>query len=334
MRSGRWKSRTISPYPPVFPARLAARQRATRAGAGCLALLLESAPASAGASLGSIQTGVARVRFALQVLFQCNQQRYRLIVPQDDRHYRICRLLSDYVRSPSLRHLRDPHSLQRLAGEIVKEVASPHPIWTKWSQDREALARPAAYCWIPVEDLRDHLDRMPGPRLTLTDVVQRLRAFNEEAYEPYPDEEQKDACLEIYNREQSAGTDMPAIVGAIQQFVEEDREARRTAQQEAYRAQVEADRLAAEERLLSGADCKWTALGKSKTFHCRVNGRVFRLEPQPDKKFHLSRVKEVDDQNGDLVGRYAGRTEATRVVADIAYKPEPAGVDSTGAARV
>src|SRR4051812_31024061 len=122
-------------------------------------------------------------------------------MPDDDRLYRVFRLLSDYVRSPSLRHLRDPHSLQRLAREIVKEVASANPIWTKWSQDREALARPAAYCWIPAEDLRGHLNRMAGPRLTLTDVVQRLMAFNEEAYEPYPDEEQKDTCLEIYNRE-------------------------------------------------------------------------------------------------------------------------------------
>jgi hypothetical protein len=244
-------------------------------------------------------------------------------MPEDDRHYRICRLLSEYVRSPSLRHLRDPHSLQCLAAEIVKEVASANPIWTKWSRDRESLARPAAYCWIPAEHLRDHLNRMAGPKLTLTDVVQRLRAFNEEAYEPLPDEEQKDACLEIYNREHSAGTDMPAIVAAIQQFVEEDNESRRLAQEEAYRAQAEADRLAAEERLLSGADCKWTALGKSKMLHCRVNGRLFRLERQQDKKFHLSRVKSVDDGGGVLVGRYSGRTEATKAVGEMAYRPEP-----------
>ena len=124
------------------------------------------------------------------------------IMPQDDRQYRICRLLSEYVRSPSLRHLRDPHSLQRLASDILKEVASANPIWIKWSQDREALARPAAYCWIPPEDLRDHLNDMAGPKLTLTDVVQRLRAFNEELYEPYPDEDQRTPALRsiIVNR--------------------------------------------------------------------------------------------------------------------------------------
>lgn len=243
-------------------------------------------------------------------------------MPVDDRQYRICRLLSEYVRSPSLRHLRDPHSLQRLAGDIVKEVASPNPIWTKWSWDREALARPAAYCWIPPEDLRDHLNQMAGPRLTLTDVIQRLRAFNEEPYEPYPDEDQEAGCLEIYTRERSAGTDMVAIVGAIQEFVEADREARQRAQREAYQAKVEADRLAAKERLLSGADCKWTALSKSKTLHCRMNGRLFRLDRQADKKFHLFRVGSLDDQEGEQVGRYAGRTEATKAVAEMAYNPE------------
>lgn len=164
---------------------------------------------------------------------------------------------------------------------------------------------------------------MAGPKLTLTDVDQRLRAFNEEAYEPLPHEEERVACLEIYHRERSAGTDMPAIVAAVQQFVEEERECRQRAQQEAYRARAEADRLAAEERLLSGTDCKWTALGNSKILYCRINGRVFRLEPQPDKRLHLFRVRSLDDQNGELVGRYARRAEATKVVGEMAYNPEP-----------
>jgi hypothetical protein len=72
------------------------------------------------------------------------------------------------------------------------------------------------------------------------------------------------------------------------------------------------NRLAAEERLRSGADCKWIALAKTKIFHCRINGRLFRLEPYPDKKFHLFRVKSLEDQEGELVGRYGGRAEATK----------------------
>jgi hypothetical protein len=244
-------------------------------------------------------------------------------MPQDDRVYRICRLVSDYVRSPSLRHLRDPHSLQCLAVDLLKEVGSANPIWTKWSADREAIARPAAYCWIPSEDLRAHLNQMAGPNLTKTDVVQRLRAFNEEPYEPLPDEMQKEACLKIFRLEQAEGTEMPAIIGAVQQFVEDDREQRRLAHQEQYRERLGAEQRAAEERLLSGADCKWTSLSSSKTLHCRANGRTYRLEPQSDKRLHLSRVNAPDDPTGELIGRYSRRSEATKVVAEMAYKPEP-----------
>lgn len=73
---------------------------------------------------------------------------------------------------------------------------------------------------------------------------------------------------------------MPATLAAVQQIVEAEREARLQAYQEAYRAKALARSLAREERLLSGADCKWTALGKSRTVHCRINGRLFRLNPR------------------------------------------------------
>jgi len=40
----------------------------------------------------------------------------------DDRHHAVRALLFDYVRSPSLRHLRDPHSLGKLAKDIMRAV--------------------------------------------------------------------------------------------------------------------------------------------------------------------------------------------------------------------
>lgn len=241
----------------------------------------------------------------------------------DDRLYRVVRLVADYVRSPSLRHLRDPHFIQVLARAIVKDVCSYNPIWTKWTKEREAIARSAAFCWIPADDFRDYLNRMPGPQLTRTDVVERLRAFNEESYEPYPDDEQRATCLEIYHRERAEGTDMPAIVGAIQTFVEEDREQRRRAQQEAYRRNMEEQRQAAEDRLRSGADCKWTAIGAAKVVHCRVNARLYRLEPQPDKRWQLLRVDALEHAGGEFIGTYGGRGDATKAVREMAYKPEP-----------
>jgi hypothetical protein len=240
----------------------------------------------------------------------------------DERLCRVRDLLAEYVRSPSLRHIRDGYGLQRLASDILKAVERANPIWTKWSAPREWLARAAAYCWIPPDDLRDHLNGMDGPMLTTTDVVQRLRAFNEEPFEPWPDDELRETCLEIYLRERTIGTDMPAIIGAVQQFVEEETERRRLAHQAALRERIEAERLAGEARLRSGADCKWTALGSSKTLHCRVNGRTFRLEPQPDKRLKLLRVDGLDAEDGELVGRYQRRTDATRVVNEVAYKPE------------
>jgi hypothetical protein len=82
---------------------------------------------------------------------------------------------------------------------------------------------------------------------------------------------------------------MPAIIGAVQQFVGEETERRGVAHKQAYSERMEAERLAAEARLLSGADYKWTALGKSKTFHFRLNGRTYRLEPQPDNRLSLLR---------------------------------------------
>ena len=85
-------------------------------------------------------------------------------MPDDNRDYRICTLVSEYVRSPSLRHLRDLHPLHRLAGDIVKEVASPNPIWTKWSRDCETVARPAACCSIPPEEEPVHKSARVRPR--------------------------------------------------------------------------------------------------------------------------------------------------------------------------
>jgi hypothetical protein len=92
---------------------------------------------------------------------------------------RVRELIRAHVASPSLRHVRDGAMVERLVDAIGKALERHDPVWQKWSEPRETLARPAAYCWVPVEDLRDQLNRMDGPRLSLTDVTQRLRAFNE-----------------------------------------------------------------------------------------------------------------------------------------------------------
>lgn len=104
----------------------------------------------------------------------------------NDRIYAAISALTEYVRSPSLRHLRDPHNLQKLAKELVTVFDRAGSVWTKWDGRRDDVAKAAAPCWIPIEDLLAFLNTLPGPPLTLTDVKQRLRALWEEPYSAYP----------------------------------------------------------------------------------------------------------------------------------------------------
>lgn len=232
-------------------------------------------------------------------------------------------LIADYVQSPSLKHIRDPHSIYRLSGEIAKAVERRSSVWRKWTDDREMLARPAAYLWVPIEDLRAELNSMKGDFLTSTDVTQRLRAFNEEAYEPFPQDDFREACLELYHREQREGTEMAAIIGALQELVDEKTELRKKEDRQLYLDTMEANRIALQERLLSGADCKWTPINRSEELYCRLNGRAYRLDRQVDGTVLLYRIADLDDPKGNLLGRYRRRGDATKAVSDMAYKDEP-----------
>src|SRR5690348_861761 len=99
---------------------------------------------------------------------------------EDERLYSIRSLIFDYVKSPSLRHIREPHAVAKLAKDILRVVDRPVGPWSKWDGLRDAELKAAATTWIPVEDLRDYLNAIPGPQLTTTDVAQRLRAIQEE----------------------------------------------------------------------------------------------------------------------------------------------------------
>lgn len=101
-----------------------------------------------------------------------------------DRIYAVTSKLFDYVKSPSLRHIREPRNIQRLAEEIIQAVDRASSIWKKWDGQREAIAKAATPCWIPTDDLLTFLNAVPGPSLTRTDVLQRLRAFCEEPWWP------------------------------------------------------------------------------------------------------------------------------------------------------
>jgi hypothetical protein len=85
----------------------------------------------------------------------------------DDRISAVQGILNDYVRSPSLRHLRDPHSLLRVATDIVKRLDRQNGVWQKWQGERETLLKSAVGCWVPIEPLRDYLNsnRCSSPTL-------------------------------------------------------------------------------------------------------------------------------------------------------------------------
>lgn len=240
----------------------------------------------------------------------------------NERAAAVRRLLFDYVRSPSLRHLRDPQSIDKLTAEIIRAIDREPSIWRKWEGMREDFIRAAADCWLPLEDLRAFLNELPGPLLTMTDVAQRLRAIHEEPYNSYPDEAVRPGGLALYQREREAGTEMPAIVGALQEFIEEERERLRREREEENRRAREEERAQLERRFLSGADCKWTTIGGSAELYTRRNGRAYRLAPRKDKRWDLFRVSDADEK-GKLVGTYGTRGDASKAVAKLAYEQEP-----------
>lgn len=241
---------------------------------------------------------------------------------ENESHNAVRRLLHDYVQSPSLRHIRDYNSLTKVVQDIVEAIDQRSSIWKKWHGPREPFLKSAAACWIPIEDLVEFLNDLPGPKLTKTDVVQRLRAFHEESYQSYPNENLQSGCLELYAREKAAGTELPAIVGALHEFVEEEEARLRQEQDAAWRQRVEEERLALEQRFLSGADCKWTPINRSKELYIRKNGRAYRLSPTKLKQWDLHRIASMDDA-GKIIGTYGSRGDATKVLGKIAYEPEP-----------
>jgi hypothetical protein len=239
-----------------------------------------------------------------------------------DRHYAVASILFEYVKSPSLPHLRDPHSVHSLAREIVKALDRASSAWKKWETQREEVIKAAAACWIPVEDIQAFLNALPGPSLTKTDVEQRQRAIWEEPYASYPNDDLKDGCIALYQSEKAQGTEMRAIIGALQEHIEREEDRLRREREEDWRRLKEEEILKLEQRFLSGADCGWTAMDKSDALYSRRNGRAFRIVRGKDKRWTLYRIKEISDQ-GRIIGTYEGRREASKALEKIAYAPEP-----------
>lgn len=195
---------------------------------------------------------------------------------ESDRAQAVRGLIADYVRSPSLRHIRDQDMIGKLFGQIMKAIDHEPSIWRKWQGQRDGFIEAAAPYWIPADDLRDFLNRLPGPSLTLTDVEQRVRAANEAPYVTHYDKDLREGCQALYQREKAQGTEMAAIVGALEDFVYVEGTLLQQRKAAARQRQIDEERLALERRFLAGADCKWISIQKSSALYCRKNGRALR----------------------------------------------------------
>lgn len=118
----------------------------------------------------------------------------------DDRTMAVFSLLADYVRSPSLTHLRAERSLAKIAREIVTRLDQKSAVWKKWEGPREVVLASALECWIPSEDLLAFLNGLPGPQLTLTDLDQRMKHMIDVEYIGSLEPKLKLECLQIIRR--------------------------------------------------------------------------------------------------------------------------------------
>lgn len=239
----------------------------------------------------------------------------------DDVHT-VKRLLLIYLQSPSLRHLRHETSVNQLAATIVKELEPQPSLWKKWTVDRQAVVERAAGCWVPLPDLTQFLNSLAGPRLTKTDVSERLKHEEDQQY-MQPREEFRTGCESVYRQDKHDGSEFFATVCRVRAHLEQEQvrhenqkeEDRKRCREEEYQSRIA--------RLMSGADTAWTQQRGSQYWYCRINARAYRLSRTDDGRWKLERVQEIDDATlGNLVGAYSSRREAGKSVKTIAYRPD------------
>ena len=148
-----------------------------------------------------------------------------------------------------------------------------------------------------------------------------MRAIYEEPWAHYPNEDVQQSCLALYEAEKAQGTEMAAIIGALQEHVELEEDRLSREREEEYRRQKE------EERLQGAA-----------AFRCRRRlrldqaRRIGRAVLPPERPGIPGRAGqgqalvafsgEPPDDDGALLGDYQGRRDANKALESIAYSPE------------
>jgi hypothetical protein len=247
----------------------------------------------------------------------------------EDRLHDVIRMLYEYSARPPLKFPSEAE-IPKIARKILDAAYGPKSLWTKWDKDREEIIGRAVDVWVPMDDLLDALNTLPGEKLTATDVEQRLYALRNEhgGYSRGPDAAIKEASFTAYDEEKAKGTEFIAILGWLEEWTWGAEERLRRQRAEENRERIEQDKRRVEARLRSGADCPWTIAAGIVDIHCRKNGRLFRLKPLPKEtsplapKFEVLEVKTLDDKRGTSIGRYRTRGDASKAILEVAYKPE------------
>jgi hypothetical protein len=247
---------------------------------------------------------------------------------EDERLHEIVRLLHQYSARPPLKFPTDAE-IPKLARRLFDTINGPMSLWTKWGKDREEIVNRAVDVWVPLNDLREALNKLPGEHLTPTDVEQRIHTLRYEhgGYPRGPDEELKEGSFAAYAEEKAKGTEFIAILGWLEEWTWGADERLRRKREEERRQRIEQEKRNAEARLRSGADCPWTAAADLADLYCRKNARLFRLktldkgESPLAPKFEVVEVKFFEDKRGVSIGRYRTHSDASKAILEVAYKP-------------
>ena len=250
---------------------------------------------------------------------------------EDDRLRYVIHLLLEHSARPPLKFPSEAE-IPKIARKIMEAATGPRSLWSKWGAEREEIAPRAADLWVPMADLIEALNQLPGERLTAVDVEQRLYALRHRysGYSAGVDEELMEPSFAAFKEEKARGTEFIAILGWLEDWTWGAQERLRRRQEVERKERVEQDKKRAEARLRSGADCPWTPAAGIPDLHSRKNGRLFRLK-QLEKadiplapRFEVLEIKTLEekDRKGVPVGRYRTRSDASKAALEVAYKPE------------
>jgi hypothetical protein len=223
---------------------------------------------------------------------------------EQERRWAVERLLRDVGKASRIEWMRE--QLVKQIMDVFRDEA-----WEKWTRARTDLVEQSCALWIPIADLAEVLNRMPGPHLTLTDVNERRLAMDDVGSDEDWSRERLQAA---YAEERTQGTEMRAILGRLSRLYGEILAAHWQEERAAQQRQKEAQHQAAEARVLSGADFQWRNTQGGR--YCRRGGVLFRLE-RVESILRLYANAKLGERGGELVGSYKDQSAANRAVLQV-----------------